>query len=60
MITAVDPASGAVSFVGPNQVVRTVAPKNPDVLRLTRSLKVGDQVDIVYEEALAISVEPMK
>jgi hypothetical protein len=60
VITGVDPASGAVSFVGPNQVVRTVAPKNPDVLRLTRNLRVGDQVDIVYEEALAISVEPMK
>jgi hypothetical protein len=60
VITAVDPASGTISFVGPNQVVRTVSPKNPDVLRLTRSLKVGDQVDVVYEEALAISVEPMK
>ena len=53
MITAVDPASGTISFVGPNQAVRTVSPKNSDVLRLTRNLKVGDQVDIVYEEALA-------
>jgi hypothetical protein len=60
VITAVDPATGTVSFVGPNNIVRTVTPKNPDVLRLTRSLKVGDQVDIVYEEALAISIEPMK
>lgn len=60
VITAVDPASGTISFVGPNQVVRTVSPKNPDVLRLARSLKVGDQVDVVYEEALAISVEAMK
>jgi hypothetical protein len=60
VITAVDRASGTISFLGPNQVLRTVSPKNPDVLRLTRSLKVGDQVDIVYEEALAISVEPMK
>jgi hypothetical protein len=25
-----------------------------------RRLRVGDQVDLVYEEALAISVEPMK
>jgi hypothetical protein len=60
VITAVDPPSGTISFVGPNQVVRTVSPKNPNVLRLTRSLKAGDQVDVVYEEALAISVEPMK
>lgn len=45
-ITAVDPASGTICFVGPNQVVRTVAPTNPDLLRLNRSLKVADQVDI--------------
>ena len=41
VITAVDPASGTISFVGPNQVVRTVSPKNADVLGLTRGLKVG-------------------
>src|ERR1700761_1744752 len=30
-ITAVDPTRGAVSFVGPDNIVRTVAPKNADV-----------------------------
>jgi hypothetical protein len=60
VITAVDPAAGTVSFVGPANVVRTVSPKNAEVLGLIRQLKVGDQVDITYEEALAISVEPMK
>jgi hypothetical protein len=60
VITAVDPATSTVSFVGPNQVVRTVSPKNAEVQQLIHRLKVGDQVDIVYEEALAISVEPMK
>lgn len=60
VITAIDPATSTVSFVGPNNVVRTVSPKNAQVQSFIRSLHVGDQVDIVYEEALAISVQPMK
>jgi type IV pilus biogenesis protein CpaD/CtpE len=57
-ITAIDPANGTVSFVGPGGIVRTVAPKNPDVQAFVRRLRVGEQVDIVYEEALAISIVP--
>lgn len=49
-----------MSFVGPNNVVRTVSPKNEEVRSFIRKLKVGDQVDISYEEALAIAVEPMR
>jgi hypothetical protein len=60
VITAVYPSINTVSFVGPNNVVRTVTAKNPEVQSFIKRLKVGDQVDIVYEEALAISVEPMK
>ena len=60
VITAVDPSRNTVSFVGPNNAVRTVSPKNEEVASFLRKLKVGDQVDIVYEEALAVSVEPMK
>jgi hypothetical protein len=41
-------------------MVRTVTAKNAEVGFFVRNLKVGDQVDIVYPEALAISVEPMK
>jgi hypothetical protein len=59
-ITAVDPAAATVSFIGPNNVPRTVVAKNADVAAFIRQLRVGQQVDIVYEEALAISVEPMK
>ena len=59
-ITAVDPATGTVSFIAPDNRPRTVVAKNPDVLAFVRHLRVGQQVDIVYEEALAISVEPMK
>jgi len=58
-ITAVDPANNTVSFVGPRNIVRTVKPANPQVQAFIRGLRVGQQVDIVYEEALAISVQPM-
>jgi hypothetical protein len=60
VITAIDPSGDEISFVGPNNVVRTVAPKNEEVRSFIRKLKVGDQVDISYEEALAIAVEPMR
>jgi hypothetical protein len=59
-ITAADPATNSVSFVGPNGVPRTVVAQNPDVQSFIRRLRPGDQVDLVYEEALAISVEPMR
>jgi len=59
-ITAVDPANNSVSFIGPNNVPRTVVAQNPQVQSFIRRLRPGDQVDLVYEEALAISVEPMR
>lgn len=59
-ITAVDPANNTVSFIGPNNVLRTVTAVNPQVQSFIRRLRVGQQVDIVYEEALAISVEPLR
>ncbi len=59
-ITAVDPSAGTVSFVGPGGIPRTVSPANPDVQAFIRTLRVGDQVDVVYQEALAISITPMQ
>jgi len=58
-ITAVDPANNTVSFLGPNRVPRTVVARNPEVQAMIRSLRVGEQLDLVYEEALAISVQPI-
>lgn len=58
-ITAIDPATNTVSFVGPANVNRTVAVRNPQVQAFVRSLRVGQQVDMVYEEALAIAIDPM-
>jgi hypothetical protein len=56
-ITAVNAQTGTISFTGPGGLSRTVTPKNPEVLAFARGLRVGQQVDITYEEALAISVE---
>jgi hypothetical protein len=52
--------TNTVSFVGPDNLPRTVAARNPQVQSFIRTLRVGQQVDVVYEEALAISVEPMR
>ncbi len=54
------PATQSVSFLGPNNVPRTVVAQNPEVQAFIRRLRVGDRVDLVYGEALAISVKPMR
>jgi hypothetical protein len=43
-----------------SRTVRTVTAKNVEVQSFIRNLMVGDQVDMVYEEALAISIEPTR
>jgi len=58
-VTDVNPATNTITFLGPNGVPRTVTVQNPEVQAMIRSLRRGDQVDVVYEEALAIAVEPM-
>jgi hypothetical protein len=57
-IEAVDQANNTVTFVGPRGRVRTVTVKDPRMQEVLRGLKGGDQVDIVYEEALAVSMVP--
>ena len=59
-ITEVDRLGGTVTFVGPGNIPRTVTAENLDTRAFILGLRVGEQVDMVYEEALAISVEPMR
>ena len=59
-ITAVDQATATVSFTAPGGISRTVVAQNPQLQSFVRSLRVGEQVDMVYEEALAISIEPAR
>lgn len=57
-IISVDPDHNQVSFVGPSRIERTAYVESPDMGRLLRTLKAGDQVELTYTEAIAISVEP--
>jgi len=59
-ITALDRATSTVSFVGPNNLSRTVTVQNPQLQSFVWTLRVGEQVDVVYEEALAITLQPMR
>ncbi|MGZ5036294.1 MAG: hypothetical protein ACXWG1_07740 [Usitatibacter sp.] len=55
-VTAVDPASRTVTLRGPNRTV-SVRLNDPRQIEL---VKVGDQVEATYTEAVAVSVEPAR
>ncbi|MBX9750007.1 MAG: hypothetical protein K5Q68_10370 [Roseococcus sp.] len=59
-ITAVNAATNTVSFTGPGGLNRTVTATNPELRRFFGQLRVGEQVDMTYEEALAIEITPMR
>jgi hypothetical protein len=54
-IDAIDMANGTVTLKGPQGNSRTIKARNPENLK---KVKVGDMVDIVYTEAVALKVEP--
>ena len=56
-ITGVDHKHNRVSFIGPAKVERTVDVTEPDMQNFLQTLKVGDEVDLTYTEAIAVSVE---
>ena len=57
-IEGVNPGTGTVSFIGPDRVPRTVAVRHPAMQEFLRTLKVGDEVEVTFTEAVAASVEP--
>jgi len=59
-IEAVDKSFNTVSFKRSDGIVRTVAVEDADAQRFIHTLKPGDPVEIVYTEALAVSVVPAK
>jgi hypothetical protein len=59
-IESVDKSYNTVSFRRSDGIVRTVAVESPDAQRFIHTLKPGDAVEIVYAEALAVSVVPAK
>jgi hypothetical protein len=59
VVEAVNVAANTVSFIGPAGVPRTVTVRDPRMQQLLPALKPGDRVDLLYEEALAIDIQPM-
>jgi hypothetical protein len=59
-INAVNRRTGAVTFTGPSGVQRTARPQQREMIDFARSLRPGQQVDIVYGRAVALRVEPMR
>ena len=54
MVTAIDPNTPTVTFMGPRGNKETIKVRDPKNLN---GVKVGDKVDITYTEALAIKVD---
>ena len=54
-VTAVDQKNSTITLKGPGGNVVTLNVQNPDQFKV---VKKGDQVEVTYTEALALSVEP--
>lgn len=60
VIESVDRAANKVTFKNEKGETHTVAVKKPESQKFIAGLKKGDQVDMSFTQALAISVEPAK
>lgn len=58
IIEAVDRGSNEVTFTGPAGMTRTVEVKDPKARQFIGTLKQGDEVEVTYTEALAVTVDP--
>ena len=56
-IESVDTEKNRVAFTLPSGAMRIVSVKQPEMQEYIKGLKPGDQVEITYTEAVAISVE---
>jgi hypothetical protein len=57
-IEGVNLATNTVYFLDRDRVPRTVMVQQPAMRDFIRTLKVGDQVDVTFTEAIAVSVTP--
>ncbi len=58
LIEGVDRATHSVTFVGPSGLTRTVDVVDPNAQKFVSTLKKGDEVELTYVEAVAVTVEP--
>jgi hypothetical protein len=59
-VDSVDTASNTVTFKRPDGITRKLAVEHPDAKRFIGELKTGDEVQITYREATAVSIEPAR
>lgn len=59
-ITDLDKKNHVVGFHGSDGLVRSVPVRTPQGQEFISKLKVGDEVELTYTEAVAVSVEPSK
>jgi hypothetical protein len=59
-IDAIDHLTHRVSFTDPGNTTHSVTVQVPAAQRLVDTLKVGDQVDLVYTQSLAVAIDPMQ
>jgi Cu/Ag efflux protein CusF len=57
-IESVDTKTHSVTFIGPSGMSRTVDVVDPKAQKFIAELKKGDEVELTYVEALAVTVEP--
>lgn len=60
VIEGVDRATNSVTFVGPAGMSRTVDVVDPKARQFISTLKKGDEVELTYVEALAVTLEPKR
>lgn len=59
-VKSVNAARNTLVFVGPMGMTRTVKVQDPAMQQQLKQLKPGDEVGVVYTEALALAVEPSR
>lgn len=59
-IQAVDPSTNTVTFKRPDGITRTLSVQDPDAKEFVSRLTPGDQVDVTYREAAAVSIQPAR
>jgi hypothetical protein len=60
VIQSVDKTLHTVTFAGGDGIVRVTTVKDPEAKKFIEKLKKGDEVELTYKEALAVSVEAAK
>jgi hypothetical protein len=59
-IVGIEPKNNDIVVIDPAGVVKTVQITDPKMQEMIPTLKVGDKVDVVITEGLAVAVEPAK